>query len=86
MANGERRDWTEEELDLIVADYFSMLDAEIRRAPYDKPSIGKPSSAESIEAIVQSNLSIIISQPSCNSSIYLGSTDINRERISKKPS
>ncbi len=32
----ERRDWTGEELDLIVADYFSMLNAEIRRAPYDK--------------------------------------------------
>jgi hypothetical protein len=36
MATGERKDWTEKELDLIVADYFSMLDAEIRRAPYDK--------------------------------------------------
>jgi len=36
MATGERKDWTEQELDLIVADYFSMLDAEIRRAHYDK--------------------------------------------------
>jgi Protein NO VEIN, C-terminal len=32
----ERRDWTDGELDLIVADYFSMLDTEIRRSPYDK--------------------------------------------------
>lgn len=36
MAASERKDWTEKELDLIVADYFSMLDAEIGRAPYDK--------------------------------------------------
>lgn len=36
MATRERKDWTQKELDLIVADYFSMLDAEIRRAPYDK--------------------------------------------------
>jgi Protein NO VEIN, C-terminal len=36
MGTGERRDWTDKELDLIVADYFSMLAAEIRRAPYDK--------------------------------------------------
>ena len=32
----ERRDWTDGELDLIVADYFSMLRAEIRREAYDK--------------------------------------------------
>jgi len=36
MAIGERKDWTDEELDLIVTDYFSMLDFEIRRSPYDK--------------------------------------------------
>jgi hypothetical protein len=36
MAIGERRDWTDGELDLIVADYFSMRDSEIRRSPYDK--------------------------------------------------
>src|SRR6476660_1284873 len=36
MATGERKDWTDGELDLIVADYFSMLDFEIRRSPYDK--------------------------------------------------
>jgi Protein NO VEIN, C-terminal len=36
MAIGERRDWTDNELDLIVADYFSMLDSEIRQVPYDK--------------------------------------------------
>ena len=36
MAEGERNDWTLEELDLIVADYFSMLNAEIRRESYDK--------------------------------------------------
>lgn len=36
MASGERRDWTDEELDLIVADYFSMLVSEISRALYDK--------------------------------------------------
>jgi len=37
MAGGERKeDWTAEELDLIIADYFSMLGAEIRRVFYDK--------------------------------------------------
>ena len=37
MAGGERKeDWTAEELDLIIADYFSMLGAEIRRVSYDK--------------------------------------------------
>ncbi|MCP3418909.1 MULTISPECIES: DUF3883 domain-containing protein [Bradyrhizobium] len=36
MAAGERKDWTDDELDLIVADYFSMLNDELRRAPYDK--------------------------------------------------
>jgi hypothetical protein len=36
MATIERKDWTDEELDLIVADYFSMRDAEILRTPYDK--------------------------------------------------
>jgi hypothetical protein len=37
MADGERNeDWTAEELDLIIADYFAMLSAEIRRVSYDK--------------------------------------------------
>ena len=37
MADGERNeDWTVEELDLIIADYFSMLSAEVRRVSYDK--------------------------------------------------
>lgn len=38
MANGsvEGSDWTDEELDLIVADYFSMLSSEVARTPYDK--------------------------------------------------
>ena len=37
MADGDRNeDWTAEELDLIIADYFSMLSAEIRRVSYDK--------------------------------------------------
>ena len=37
MADGKRNeDWTAGELDLIVADYFSMRDAEIRRVSYDK--------------------------------------------------
>jgi len=37
MADGERnKEWTVEELDLIVADYYSMLSAEIRRVSYDK--------------------------------------------------
>ncbi len=37
MADGNRNeDWTAEELDLIIADYFSMLSAEIRRVSYDK--------------------------------------------------
>jgi hypothetical protein len=29
----ERRDWTREELDLIVADYFSMLNDELAGIP-----------------------------------------------------
>lgn len=32
----ERRDWTSEELDLIVADYFSMLRNETRGALFNK--------------------------------------------------
>jgi hypothetical protein len=37
MAGSEHNeDWTAEELDLIIADYFSMLSAEIRRVSYDK--------------------------------------------------
>jgi hypothetical protein len=37
MADGKRNeDWTAGELDLIIADYFSMLGAEIRRVSYDK--------------------------------------------------
>src|SRR5580700_1091624 len=32
----EHTDWTDEELDLIVADYFSMRDSELLRTPYDK--------------------------------------------------
>jgi len=37
MADGKRNeDWTAEELDRIIADYFSMLSAEIRRVSYDK--------------------------------------------------
>lgn len=32
----ERRNWADGELDLIVADYFAMRDAEIRHEPYDK--------------------------------------------------
>jgi hypothetical protein len=36
MAIGERDDWTDQELDLIIADYFSMLDSEIRRSHYDE--------------------------------------------------
>lgn len=37
MAGSERKeDWTAEELDLIIADYFAMLGAEIRRVSYDK--------------------------------------------------
>jgi hypothetical protein len=36
MAIGEHTDWTDRELDLIVADYFSMLVSEIGRKPYDK--------------------------------------------------
>jgi len=37
MADGERNeDWTAQELDLIIVDYFSMLSAEIRRVSYDK--------------------------------------------------
>lgn len=37
MADSKRNeDWTAEELDLIIADYFSMRDAEIRRVSYDK--------------------------------------------------
>jgi hypothetical protein len=36
MAIGEHTDWTDQELDLIVADYFSMLVSEISRIGYDK--------------------------------------------------
>jgi hypothetical protein len=37
MAEGEPKgDWTADELDLIIADYFAMLGAEIRRVSYDK--------------------------------------------------
>ena len=32
----ERRDWTDEELDLIVADYFAMLNDEATGKPYSK--------------------------------------------------
>jgi hypothetical protein len=32
----ERRDWTREELDLIVADYFSMLNDELAGIPFNK--------------------------------------------------
>jgi hypothetical protein len=33
---GERRDWTDEELDLIVADYFSMLNDEVVGISFNK--------------------------------------------------
>ena len=36
MAASERTDWTEEELDLIIADYFLMLDDESGGTPYNK--------------------------------------------------
>jgi hypothetical protein len=36
MAIGEQTDWTDQELDLIVGDYFSMLVSEISHIPYDK--------------------------------------------------
>jgi hypothetical protein len=36
MADGRGNDWTDQELDLIVADYFSMRDAEICGESYDK--------------------------------------------------
>jgi hypothetical protein len=38
MANEptERRNWTDEELDLIVADYFSMFRDEASGSPYNK--------------------------------------------------
>lgn len=32
----ERRNWTDEELDLIIADYFAMLDEEAASKPYSK--------------------------------------------------
>ena len=32
----ERRNWTDEELDLIVADYFAMLNDEASGSPYNK--------------------------------------------------
>jgi hypothetical protein len=32
----ERRNWTDEELDLIVADYFSMLNDEVVGVPFNK--------------------------------------------------
>jgi hypothetical protein len=36
MAIGERRNWTDEELDLIVADYFSMLNDEANGVSFNK--------------------------------------------------
>jgi hypothetical protein len=36
MAASERTDWTEEELDLIIAEYFLMLDEERHGTPYNK--------------------------------------------------
>jgi hypothetical protein len=36
MASGGQPDWTDEELDRIVADYFSMLVEEISGTPYNK--------------------------------------------------
>lgn len=36
MAASEHTDWTEEELDLIIADYFLMLDDESGGIPYNK--------------------------------------------------
>lgn len=36
MAASERTDWTENELDLIIADYFLMLDDESGGIPYNK--------------------------------------------------
>ena len=36
MAIGERRNWTDEELDLIVADYFSMLNDEANGVSFSK--------------------------------------------------
>jgi hypothetical protein len=36
MAIGERKDWTDEELDLIVADYFLMLNNEADGVPFNK--------------------------------------------------
>ncbi|MET3842209.1 DUF3883 domain-containing protein [Bradyrhizobium sp. OAE829] len=36
MAAGERTDWTEGELDLIISDYFLMLDEERGGSPYNK--------------------------------------------------
>ena len=41
MASGERKDWTDKELDLIVADYFSMLNDEIVEHPTIRRSIEK---------------------------------------------
>ena len=32
----ERRNWTDEELDLIIADYFAMLNDEAANKPYNK--------------------------------------------------
>jgi len=51
----ERRDWTDEELDLIVADYFSMLADELSDVAYSKAGHNRalqdliPRSASSIE-------------------------------------
>ena len=36
MASGEQTDWTDEELDRIVADYFDMLGEEIASIPFNK--------------------------------------------------
>ena len=36
MAEGEHDDWTDQELDLIVADYFLMLNDEAAGVPFNK--------------------------------------------------
>lgn len=63
----ERREWTDEELNLIVADYFEMRDAEIRHEPYDKTQhrrtlMGKIDRSNSSIEFKHHNISAVLQQ------------------------
>ena len=51
-------DWTDKEIDLIVADYFDMLRREILREPYVKAHRNAALQELTGRSVVQSNSSI----------------------------